>query len=39
MEAISIRKKANLIAYQIALYLKDKDPDIVLPDQYQKVFI
>jgi len=37
MEAISIRKKANLIAYQIALYLKDKDPDIVLPDQYQKV--
>jgi hypothetical protein len=39
MEAISIRKKVNLIAYQIALYLKDNDPDIVLPDQYQKVLL
>ncbi len=37
MEAISIKTKYIDIAYQIALYLKDNDLDIVLPDQYQKV--
>ncbi len=37
MEAILIKTKYIDIAYQIALYLKDNDPDIVLPDQYQKV--
>jgi hypothetical protein len=39
MEAISIREKANSIAYQIALYLKDNDPDVVLPEPYQKVLL
>ncbi len=37
MRAMSLRKENASIAYQIALYLKDNDPDIVLPDQYQKV--
>ena len=39
MEAISIKKENTNIAYQIALYLKDNDPDIVLPDQYQKALL
>jgi len=39
MEAISMRDKTISLAYQIALYLKDNDPDIVLPDQYQKVLL
>ena len=38
-EAISIKKENTNIAYQIALYLKGNDPDIVLPDQYQKVLL
>ena len=39
MEEILIKTKDIDIAYQIALYLKDNDPDIVLPDQYQKVLL
>ncbi|QFW68493.1 MAG: hypothetical protein NV1_15 [Nanoarchaeotal virus 1] len=39
IKAISLRKDSLSLAYQIALYLKDNDPDIVLPDQYQKVLL
>jgi len=39
MEEILIKTKDIDIAYQIALYLKDNDPDIVLPEPYQKVLL
>ena len=39
IEAISIKKENINIAYQVALYLKDNDPDIVLPEPYQKVLL
>jgi len=39
IEAISIKKENTNLAYQIALYLKDNDPDIVLPEPYQKVLL
>jgi len=38
-EAISIKKKSKDIAYQIALYLKNKDPDVVLPDPYPDIIL
>lgn len=37
MEAISIRDKVISLAYQIALYLKDNESDLVIPEAYQKV--
>jgi hypothetical protein len=39
IEAISIKMKSKDIAYQIALYLKDKDPDTVLPDPYPDIIL
>ena len=39
IEAISIKMKSKDIAYQIALYLKNKDPDIVLPDPYPDIIL
>jgi len=37
MKAMSLKKESIPLAYQIALYLKDNDPDIVISDQYQNV--
>jgi hypothetical protein len=39
MEAISMRNKAIPLAYQIALYLKDNESDLVIPEAYQKVLL
>jgi hypothetical protein len=39
MNVMNLRKEAPAVAYQIALYLKDNDPDVVLPEPYQKVLL
>jgi hypothetical protein len=39
IEAMSLKKENTNLAYQIALYLKDNDPDIVLPEPYPSVIL
>jgi hypothetical protein len=38
-EITLLRKKDPTVVYQIALYLKDNDINLVIPDQYQKVLL
>jgi len=38
-EIALLRKKDHILVYQIALYLKENDPDIVIPNKYQKIIL